>query len=267
MMDRRRAAVVILCAGLLPAVAAGQSTADQAQLHFTVGVGMTSSSGQLWRIGAQPFIVDSLTTDTLAISRGFRRTISVAFSGTYFPNNHLGLVAEAHLIGLGTRDRCQIGFTQGDTITTDLCRSIGNAQRNATSVGVSLGAVYRFASRQPVHPYLRVGGGLVVTQQSFVRTRGTVFTSGAPSDLVLFDDDRSTTVKPYALFGGGIVAVTGRGTQVRFEVRDNWIRVPVITGPTVRQGLIPPTGMISRHVLSFMIGVDIVLERKRGRRY
>jgi hypothetical protein len=118
-----------------------------------------------------------------------------------------------------------------------------------------------------VHPYLRLGGGIVVTQQSFLRMHGEINSGGGLSDVTLFDDDHNTTVKPYALFGGGVVAVAGKGIQFRFEVRDNWVRVPAVTGPTIRQGLIPPSEVVSKHILSFMIGFDIVLERKRGRRY
>ncbi len=250
-----------------PMVLAAQATADQAQLEFTVGFGQTSGGGQLWAVGAQPFQVDPTTIDTFSLSRALRRTINVSFSGTYFPGNHLGLTVEAQLLGLGTADACTVRFTAGAQETADLCRSISRSERNATSVAVSVGGVYRIASRQTVHPYLRAGGGLVVTQQSFAKVHGDVFTSGEASDLVLYADQNTTTVQPYALFGGGVVAVAGKGIQFRFEVRDNWVRIPAVTGPTTRQGLEPPTALTSRHILSFMIGFDIVLERKRGRRY
>ncbi len=266
MMPFQLRAALAISVVLAPAGLRAQATADQAQLEFTIGVGQTSGGGQLWRVGAQPFGTQG-AFDTLAVSRAFRRTINVSFSGTYFPTGRLGFVGEAQLLGLGTEDACGIQFTQGSIETSDLCRSIDRADRNATSVAMSVGAVYRIASRQAVHPYLRLGGGIVVTQQSFVRMRGEIIGAGGPSDLTLFADDNNTTVKPYALFGGGVVAVAGRGIQFRFEVRDNWVRVPAVTGPTIRQGLIPPSQVVSKHILSFMIGFDIVLERKRGRRY
>lgn len=262
-------AAVALCMILAPAGLRAQATADQAQIEFTVGLGQTSGGGQLWRVGDQPLVIQGPSSiDTLAVSRAFRRTINVSFSGTYFPSNHLGLVGEAQLLGLGTEDACGIKYTEGAATTSDLCKSIDRAERNATSVAVSVGAVLRIAGHQAVHPYLRLGGGIVVTQQSFVRMHGTTFGGGGgPSDLTLFADDNNTTVKPYGLFGGGVVAVAGKGIQFRFEVRDNWVRVPAVTGPTVRQGLIPPSQVVSKHILSFMVGFDIVLERKRGRRY
>jgi hypothetical protein len=258
--------VIAIAVVLAPAGLRAQATADQAQLEFTVGVGQTSGGGQLWRVGAQPFGTQG-AFDTLAVSRAFRRTINVSFSGTYFPSDRVGLVGEAQLLGLGTEDDCGIQYTQGSSETSDLCRSIGRAERNATSVAISGGAVYRIGSHQAVHPYLRVGGGVVVSQQSFLRMHGEITGAGGPSDLTLYADDNNTTVKPFGLFGGGVVAVAGKGIQFRFEVRDNWVRVPAVTGPTIRQGLIPPSRGVSKHILSFMIGFDIVLERKRGRRY
>ena len=252
---------------LIPLRLRAQATADQAQLEFTIGLGQTSGGGLLWAVSHQPFVVNGMNTDTLSVSRSFRRTINVSFSGTYFPTNHLGLIGEAQLLGLGTSDGCTIQYTEGDSQTSDLCRSLRHGARNATSVALSAGAVYRIAARQTVHPYLRVGGGVVVSQQSFLRMHGSINGTDGPSDLTLFDDDKAVTVEPYALFGGGVVAVAGPGIQFRFEVRDNWVRIPAVTGATNRQGLIPSSRLSSKHLLSFMIGFDIVLERKRGRRY
>ena len=267
MMPFQFRVVIAISVVLAPAGLRAQATTDQAQLEFTIGLGQTSGGGQLWQVGHQPFIPDPASIDTLAVGRSFRRTINVSFSGTYFPGNHLGFIGEAQLLGLGTADECAVRFTLGASNTADLCRSIDRAERNATSVAISGGAVYRIGSHQAVHPYLRVGGGVVVSQQSFLRMHGEIPAAGGPSDLTLFKDDQNTTVKPFALFGGGVVAVATKGIQFRFEVRDNWVQVPAITGPTSRQGLVPPSRLVSKHLLSFMIGFDIVLERNRGRRY
>lgn len=43
-----------LCGLLAPAALAGQATADQARLMFTVGFGQTSGGGTLWSVGSQP---------------------------------------------------------------------------------------------------------------------------------------------------------------------------------------------------------------------
>jgi hypothetical protein len=109
---------------------------------------------------------------------------------------------------------------------------------------------------------------MVISQSSFLRMTGTVTgNSGAPADLILYDDDDQTSISPYLGLGGGVVLVAGRGIQFRFEVRDNWVQVPAVSGPTSRQGLVPPSERVGLHRLTATLGFDIVLERKRGRRY
>ena len=246
----------------------GAQTADQARLMFTVGIGMTANTKGLWSVGRQPFQVDPAVIDTLAISRDFRRSLNVILSGTYFPGDHLGFNVEAQLIGLATEDRCRIVQTQGSFLTSDLCRTIDNEERSATSAAISGGLIYRIGSRQPIHPYIRTNVGVLITQQSFIKTRGFIGQGlGEESELTMYDDRDPATIQPYFSFGGGVAAVIGRGYQFRAEVRDNWVRIPAITGPTARQGIVPPNRMQGRHVLSMTIGFDVVLERKRGRRY
>jgi hypothetical protein len=252
---------------LVPGAVSAQSTADQARLMFTVGLGETTGGGTLWTVGNQPFDVMSGVVDTLSVSRHFRNSLDVVFSGTYFPGEHLGFNVEAQLLGLGTRDSCSLVATQGAAITSDLCSSLNRSTRSATTAAVSVGGVYRIWSNQPVHPYIRGNLGFVVSQQSFLKTGGSHTTSGGTADLPLFDDGNPANVQPYYSLGGGVVAVIGRGYQLRFEVRDNWVRVPAINGPTDRQGLIPGSAPVGKHLLSFTIGFDVVLERKRGKRY
>ena len=252
---------------LAPAAVSAQSTADQARLMFTIGIGETTGGGTLWSVGNQPFSVKSGVEDTLSVARHFRNSVDVVFSGTYFPGEHFGFNVEAQLLGLGTRDSCSLVATQGDSITSDLCSSLNHSTRSATSAALSVGGVFRIWSSQPVHPYLRANIGFVVSQQSFLKTSGVHNTIDGPSDLPLYTDGNPANIQPYYSFGGGAVAVIGRGYQMRFEIRDNWVRVPAITGPTARQGLVPGSAPVGKHLLSFTIGFDVVLERKRGKRY
>jgi hypothetical protein len=243
-------------------------TADQAKLMFSVGLGQSTGGGNLWSVGAQPFIISSTVTDTVAVSRNFRRSLDVVLSGTYFPGNNLGINVEAQLLGLGTEDNCRITSTAPDVLTTQLCRTIGKNKQTGSSAALSGGLVYRIASHQPLHPYVRANLGLLVTQQSFIKTTGTISTADSlPSQATLFEDNNPSTVKPYLSFGGGVVAVIGRGYQFRFELRDNWVQVPRVTDGTSRQGLKPPHDFVGKHILTATIGFDVVLERKRGRRY
>jgi hypothetical protein len=253
---------------LLPTALCAQATADQARLMFTIGVGEITGGGTLWRVRNQPYAVQAGVEDTLDVTRRFRNSLDVVFSGTYFPGEHLGFNVEAQLIGLGTRDACELVATQGSARTTGLCSSLNRSTRSATSAAVSVGAVFRMWSHQAFHPYVRANAGFVVSQQSFLKATGqyTDSTQGVV-DVPLYDDGNPANLQPFFSLGGGAVAVIGRGYQLRFEVRDNWVRVPAITGATVRQGLVPGSSPVGKHLLSFVVGFDVVLERKRGKRY
>ncbi len=261
---RRLLLVTLLLA--FPATLHGQATADQARLIFTVGLGQTNGGGTLWAVN-QPVSFPAGLLDTISIGRALRNSLNVVFSGTYFRGDHLGFNVEAQLLGLGTRDRCTVIGTLQDSANSALCNSIDGSSRVATSTSLSVGVVYRVASHQPVHPYIRGNVGFVVSPQSFIETVGRVRTSNGLADVRVYDDQNATTVRPYASFGGGVVAVIGRGYQLRFEVRDNWVRLPVVTGPSTTTALTPQRSSAGKHVLSFTLGFDVVLERKRGRRY
>jgi hypothetical protein len=189
------------------------------------------------------------------------------FSGTYFPGDHWGFNGEALLLGLGTEDNCTIGFTSGDIETAEVCSSITSANRGATSVALSAGMVYRIASHDQVSPYARVNLGLTVTQQSVIKMTGQHNTPLGPSDVPIYTDDSPDRLHPYLGLAIGATAVAGKGYQLRLELRDNYLRLPIPAGPTPHEALAPETKTRGKHIFSLMIGFDVVLERKRGKRY
>lgn len=252
----------------LPVPGLSAQTADQARLVFSVGLGQTTGGGQVWSVGKQPF-----QRDTFAISRAFRPSFNVSFGATYFPGNNLGFNAEAFLLGLGTRDGCTIVAAVQPLAwdTRQGCRSLNSKERGTASGALSLGVVYRVLSRAAIYPYVRANLGMVVSQESFLGAVVTIPDSlnrQPPADQFIYIDDSPANIQPYLSFGGGVVTALSRGFQMRFEVRDNWVRVPVVTGPTSGSpAFTPPTSTQGRHVLSFQFVFDIILERKRGRRY
>jgi hypothetical protein len=268
-MRARHASLVALT--VLAASAArleGQSRADQARLMFSLGMGWATGGGTLWSVGRQPLALQLNEIDTLSVGRAFRNNFNLVFSGTYFPGNNLGFTLEAQLLGLGTVDNCAIRQTLGATFTQETCSSINGNERSSSSTALAGGVMYRIASHNVIHPYLRAMAGMVITQESFLKMEGRVTgTSGGAADLILYDDNDGTSISPYIGLGGGIVIATGRGLQMRFELRDNWVNVPGVSGPTSRQGFVPPSDRVGVHRLTATIGFDILLERKRGRRY
>jgi len=246
----------------------GQRRADQARLMFSLGMGWASGGGTLWSVGKQPLAVQLNEIDTLSVGRSFRNSFNLVFSGTYFPGDHLGFTLEAQLLGLGTVDGCLIRATQGALFTQETCSSIEGSERSSSSTALAGGVMYRIASHNVIHPYLRAMGGMVIAQESFVKMKGRVTGStGERADLILYDDKGGASFSPYVGLGGGVVIATGRGFQMRFEVRDNWVNLPAVSGPTARQGSVPPSDRVGVHRLTATIGFDILLERKRGRRY
>lgn len=254
---------------LLPLALPAQRSADRARLVLSVGLGQTTGGGTLWRVGQQPLQVSPTQIDTIALERAFRRTLNIDFGATYFPGPNLGLNVDAQLLGLGTADGCAVVSdltgALDQTTTPAVCRALRQSQRSATSGTLSLGLIYRIAPQSSIHPYVRANAGLTITQQSFIRARAITPTN---TEIRIYNDPDPENLKPYLGLGGGVVAVVGRGYQFRFEVRDNWVRVPTVTGSTAGfTGGEPPTKVVGKHLLSVTASFDVVLERKRGRRY
>lgn len=261
--------VPIVALAALAAAPLAAQTADQARLVFSVGIGQSSGGGQLWSIGRQPYFVDPTRTDTLSLGRSFRRSLNIVLSGTYFPGNHLGYNVEAQMLGLATEDDClKAGPGTLNPPVALLCNTINRHEGSGSAVALSGGLIYRFAPQQPLHPYIRANAGFLVSQESFIKVGGPFGDSlASASDAVIYADRNSSSIRPTISVGGGLVAVIGRGYQFRFELRDNWVQVPKVLGPTSIQGVRPRTDLVGKHILTATLGFDVVLERKRGRRY
>lgn len=243
-------------------------TRDQARIAFTVTAGYVLPR-ELWSVGRQPVADAPLPSDTFALGRRIRPTVTFGFSGTYFPGNHLGWVGEAYLIGLGFEDRCSLVYASGSTRNSQACASIDQGEKAATAVALNGGLVYRVASRAIISPYVRAAGGILFTTQSSIRMIGQFpsVATGEPVDAVIYPDNSDSRVTPTAVLGLGFTSAIGRGYQLRWEVRDNIATVRAVTGATAEDGFPPPTATRIKHLISFNLGFDVVLERRRGRRY
>src|SRR5207249_2207523 len=99
--------------------------------------------------------------------------------------------------------------------------------------------------------------------------QATIFYLGFPFDDlcrgVYVDDHPKTTsfsIQPAA----GFTARLSPGYQFRFELSDAVIPLQRVVGPAGDLG-VPVAGSRTYHHLIFSMGLDVVLERKRGRRY
>lgn len=261
----RELIAIALMLGTVALPAWGQGTKDQARLVFTVSGGMVVGR-HLWSVDNQPAQFTA-TADTFAIGRRIRSTITVGFGGTYFPHEHLGVSVEGFLIGLGFEDSCRLVFSSGSGDAATACQSIQGATKSATAVTLSGGPVLRVNSRSLISPYARANLGLVISNQSSLRTIGRFRTPDGTAERVVFADDHDSRIAPSLALGAGFTAAVGKGYQLRWEVRDNIVGVQRVTGSTPQSDLVPPHELTYKHLFSLTIGFDVVLERRRGRRY
>jgi hypothetical protein len=256
---------LFLATGALTSPAWAQRTGDQARLIFTVSGGVVAGK-RLWSVDAQP-VQFTTPADTFALGRRIRSNIAIGFGGTYFPGEHFGIGAEGFLVGLGFEDSCRLAFSSGSGDVATACQSIQGATKGATAVLLSVGPVFRVNSRSLFSPYVRANLGLVFSNQSSLRTIGRFPTPDGTADLIVYDDDHDTRVAPALGLGAGFAAAIGKGYQLRWEVRDNIVGVQRVTGSAPEARVVPPHQMTYKHLFSMTIGFDVVLERRRGRRY
>ena len=245
-----------------------QRTSDQARLSLGISAGATAGT-HLWTINGQPLFDGPAQVDTMTISRRTRGSLAVVFHGTYFPGEHMGFTGEAMLLGLGHEDDCQLTFPTGSTRNAEVCNTIRSGESPSTAVALSLGTMYRIWSRKVISPYLRANAGLVITQHSPVETAGiSGLGTDTETDVIIYSDPSRGRANPVLGLGVGFTAALGHGYQLRWELRDNIVGIERVDGPTFgTPNLEPPHSRTFKHVISMTFGFDVILERRRGRRY
>jgi opacity protein-like surface antigen len=262
MRIREVAAVGIALVAAQAAPAAAQRTGDQARIVFTVSGAYVKGRG-LWTVPRQP-LQDFPLVDSLRLDRNITSTFGAGFSGAYFRGEHFGLTADFMLLGLGFKDSCRIEGSVASEHNAEICRDLDDRERSAGAVTVSAGAIARIASRDFISPFVRANVGLLFSNQSSIVTRG--FTDDGVQ-VTIYEDDQNTRVNPSFALGLGTTIAISPSYHLRWELRDNIVGVETVTGPAVPVGSEPPHERRYRHMLSFLVGIDVVLERSRGRRY
>jgi hypothetical protein len=259
-----RSSIVVALLVAVAAPAAAQKTGDQARLIFTISGGYLQGK-RLWTIDRQP-VQDLPLEDDFSLNRSIKSTLIASASASYFPKSTVGLTGEAFLMGLGFDDACSIVQPAQSTRNNEVCSSIDRSEQSAAAVAVSAGAIFRIASREVISPFARVSAGFLMTNQSSLRIQGTSPSNGGALTVVYFEDNK-TRVRPAFALGVGSTFAMGRGYGIRWEVRDNLVGLVSVKGPTANVGETPPHGTVYKHLFSVHIGLDVVLERVRGRRY
>jgi hypothetical protein len=264
------AAFVALAAA---APAAAQKTEDEARLMFTVGLTYTGGS-DLWAVSGQPILhpPPGVGSDSVDLARSIGGAAGLVFSGMYFPKPSLGFVGEAFFMGNGLHDQCQPASPLPTERTQEICNSIDGASNRSSAVLLSVGGVARIGGDQPISPYARAQVGLLFSNLSPIAMSGaTVVTDSLGNSEILsavvYEDPSTTRVTPAFVLGGGFTAPLGKGWQLRAEVRDNIVEIATVAGPTSAGNTNPEIVNKWKNLFSVMLGVDVVLEKKRGHRY
>lgn len=264
-MRVRQAAAAFALLAMLWSPLAAQRSRDRPTLVFTVSGAYLDGTG-LWTVPDQELDIGGpLPPDHVFLNRSIKRTFGASFAATYYKGKHFGLTGEAFLVGLGYDDACRILGTPNYTDNIERCQFIDERDRSAAAVAISLGGIYRMAAREFFSPFFRASVGVLVNNQSPLTVVGQ---TNRGSILTVYDDDnKGTRLRPAFALGIGTTIATSPAYQIRWEIRDNIVGVQKVTGPVGLIGTVPPTNTVYKHLFSAIVGLDVVLERHRGRRY
>src|SRR5262249_24684250 len=149
-------------------------------------------------------------------------------------------------------------------LNVERCQSITDRDRSAAAVATTAGLVYRIGADEFISPFLRASAGVLINNQSPLLVVGQTNTG---AELVIYNDNNTgTRLRPAFQLGAGATIAAGRGYQIGWEIRDNIVGIQKVTGPTTR-GRVPPHETSYRHIVSLNVGLDVILEKRRGRRY
>ncbi|MFI5234492.1 MAG: hypothetical protein ACHQXA_02170 [Gemmatimonadales bacterium] len=253
-----------------PGPLAGQATSDRARLALGIGIGYRGGA-KLWSQGGQQIEAPASVPDTAVIAREVAPQIGLTFTGTYFPSDHFGFTAEADLLGLKYEDSCHLTSNSGSIPNGLICKGIQGAIHGGTAVTMSLGALYRLSPKAFLSPYLRANVGVTISQESSVETIGTWVDPSDPNqeeqEYFVFGDPNPASMTPALAVGGGFTALAGAGSQLRLEFRDNIIFLNRVTSAVAIPVQRPATVRRAAHLFALTLSYEVVLERRRGRRY
>jgi opacity protein-like surface antigen len=268
MRIREAAVAAVALLALSEAPAAAQATRDRPTLVFTISGAYIDGAG-IWSVADQP-ITDlsaggSGLTDHFILARSVKRTLGAAFSATYFKGKHLGLTGEGMLLGLGYDDACELRPPVQSSLNQQRCNSLPALDRSAAAVALSAGVIYRIAPVEFISPFARAGVGLVINNQSPILM---VAEDAAGADFTIYDDpQKGTRLRPAFTLGIGTTIAVGRAYHLRWEIRDNILGIQTVTSPSANRGEVPPHKTSYKQLVSLLVGLDVILERRPGRRY
>lgn len=244
--------------------ASAQTTNDESRLVVGI-IGGWIGGSELWTT-TQPVFATGNRTDQFRLVRDMRANITMTGQFAYFPRPGLAWTGEISYIGLGTRDGCRLTVDNNDTFNQQACAAIDGKDRAASAVTASAGILLRATSRGDVQPYLRANAGIALVPRS-TTAMTAFFGEDDALALVLYGEDESRAAKPLGSLSFGLATAPRAGYQLRMEMRATAVQLAVVTGPAASGSPDPQRGSKWTILPSISVGLDIVLEKRRGRRY
>ena len=260
---------------LLAAPLRAQSSSEPL-LVFTIYGGLAEGRS-LWTIPQQGLLVNgSAQQDTVLLARQLRPGLVAGLTGTLYRSPHLGVSVDIGYFGIGSEQRC-IGplsyKPDSSNQNSQVCTNATGTHVGTNVVGFLAGATYRFAPGASVEPFVRLTAGPgLLGNSSFIETTGIFFASGVCSAGCvepLLVESNKPDVTWIVNASAGITVSAGDSYRIRMEFRDIITSLPVATGPRdpADNSSFPTVSNSIKHLPSFLFGLDIMLERRRGRRY
>ena len=263
--SRRTACAVALL--LTPAAALAAQTNDESRLILGISAGYVGSVF-LWDVPSQPIASTFDSPDRFHLRRESHTDLSVSGQLTYFRGPHVGFTGEFTYLGIGNSDACTVVEDGGDLGLVAACNALQGAQGSAAATLVQGGLVWRPLARSFLQPYAKALAGAAFTPTSTIQMQSNY---GALGDtaliLTIYQDDGWHAIRPTWTAAVGLSTAPGSGYQLHVEARESWLPMGVITGATSGQGFVPPHRTVIKAFPSILVGFDVVLEKRRGRRY
>ena len=264
---------------VLVASAAPAQTRDEPSLNFTLYGGL-STGGTLWNLSRQPLLAPGgppPPLDTVTIGRRLRPSTLAGLSISWFRSPHFALTADIAYLGFDSEELCHgpaLYHPDPDDLNRQACNNSNGGVAGTSVVGFMVGGTYRLFPLAAVQPYLRATGGLGLLGSSYIETAALVFnpkcgTASRVCPTSLLEEQKSTYLTWVVSLSLGSSFRLSPGTRILFEARNILASLPVVTGPRNPFDFhsFPTTSRAVKHQPAFLVGLEILLERRHGRRY
>lgn len=270
-MSSRKTKILVACTvvALVPGVVVAQG-ADESRMSISLFGGVVQTSSELWSIGSQRvglinFAGAEISVDSFSVSRRVRSGFALGIHGTYYQSARLGYSFELSLFDPALSTDCEVVFDSVDPGDSNpnrsFCADIGQRKVSMGTVNITAAGLFRPFPTALASPYLKVIAGLSDIGTGSTEVVGRY--NGLDRILVF---DQGAGFQPTVGFALGIVFPVASGYGVRFEARDQLYRVRILDG-AANALAVAPASLSWTHNFAVLMGADIVLQKKRGRRY